>query len=229
MMRSGTTLMEQILTSHPMVDGAGELDDMGDLLTPLVAAGAPPTEAQLEAMRAAYLARLAAVPGNAPFVVDKMPFNFRWIGAIRRLFPDAPILHMMRDPMAVCWSIWRTYFTSPRIGFAYRMDEVAAYHHLYRAMMDHWHRLCPDALTDVAYEALTTAPDATIRRVVERCNLPWDAACLSPELNRRAIRTASLTQARRSITAGGNDQWRSFQAHLGPLLRALQDPAEAPG
>lgn len=228
MMRSGTTLMEQILTSHPMVDGAGELDDLGDLLTPLVAAGTPPTAAQLEKVRAAYLARLDAVPGAAPFVVDKMPFNFRWIGAIARLFPQAPILHMKRDPMAVCWSIWRTYFTSPRIGFAYQMDEVAGYHHLYRAMMDHWQRLGPAGLTDVSYEALTSDPEATIRHVLDRSGLPWDAACLSPEQNRRAIRTASLTQARRSITAGGNDQWRSYQGHLGPLLQALQDPAKGP-
>ena len=141
----------------------------------------------------------------------------------------ARLSRQKRDPMAVSWSIWRTYFTSPRIGFAYQIDELAGYHHLYRAMMDHWHQIGPAGLTDVSYEALTSDPEAAIRHVLDRCGLPWDAACLSPEQNRRAIRTASLTQARRSITAGGNDQWRSYQAHLGPLLQALQDPAKGPG
>lgn len=218
MMRSGTTLMEQILTSHPMVDGAGELDDLTDLLEPLVQSATPPTTDALLRARVAYLDRIAAVPGDGPFVVDKMPSNFRWIGAIRQILPEAPILHMQRDAMAVCWSIWRTYFTSPRIGFAYDMAELADYHDLYAAMMDHWHQSLPDAVMDVDYAALTRNPDPVIRAVLDYSGLPFDPACLSPEKNTSAVRTASLTQVRQPIYAGSNEQWHAYRAHLGPLM-----------
>ena len=219
MMRSGTTLMEQILSSHPMVHGAGELEVLPQLAAQEMAGKAGPLdEAALQRIRQGYLQALAEQAGGKAVVVDKLPANFRVIGLIRKALPEARILHMRRDPVAVCWSIYKTYFTNVTIGYAHSLPDTIAYYDLYQSMMDDWRADYPDGFLDVDYEALTRNPEPTIRTVLDYCELPFDAACLSPQDNQRSVRTASVRQVRSGIYQGSSGKWRAFEPHLAQLI-----------
>ena len=226
MMRSGTTLVEQILSSHSAVHGAGELETLGQLCLPLMEAfhaeGRRPDAAALTALRDSYLAGLSALSGGAPVVTDKMPVNFRWIGFILAALPEARILHLRRDPVATCWSIFKHYFSSDGNGYAFDLQDVAAYWHLYTGLMDHWHRLYPGRILDVPYEALTEDPEGWSRRIVDFAGLEWEAACLDFHLNSRAVRTASASQVKQKIYRGSSEAWRAYEGRLAPLVAALK-------
>lgn len=218
MMRSGTTLAEQILSAHPQVHGAGELETLTQLVVPeLALTEASFDEATLLRLRNAYLAALSAQAGGARFVVDKMPANFRYIGLIRKILPEARILHMRRDPVAVCWSIYKTLFSNLAIGYDTSLTDTMGYYDLYAAMMQDWRAGYPDGFMDVDYEALTRDPEPMIRRMLDYCGLPFDAACLSPQNNARAVRTASVRQVRAGIYQGSSGKWRMFEPHLREL------------
>ena len=219
MMRSGTTLMEQILSSHPQVHGAGELEVLPRLIaTELTNTPAGPLdEAALARIREGYLAALNDEPGTQPVVVDKLPANFRFIGLIQKAFPEARILHMRRDPVAVCWSVYKTYFTHSTIGYAHNLQDTMAYYDLYEKMMADWREAYPQGFMDVDYEALTRTPEPVIRAALDYCGLPFDPACLSPQDNRRAVQTASLRQVRSGIYQGSSKKWRAFDQYLAPL------------
>lgn len=219
MMRSGTTLIEQILSSHPLVHGAGELEILPRLIgTALTNAPAGPLDtAALTGIRKDYLAALNDEPGDQPVVVDKLPANFRFIGLIQKAFPEARILHMRRDPVAVCWSVYKTYFTHSTIGYAHNLQHTMDYYDLYQKMMDAWRAAYPDGFMDVDYEGLTRTPEPVIRAVLDYCGLPFDPACLSPQDNQRAVQTASLRQVRSGIYQGSSKKWRAFDPYLAPL------------
>ena len=220
MMRSGTTLLEQILSSHPQVHGAGELETLPRLAVDEMAlAQGPLDEAALLRIREAYLAVLRDVGGGCPVVVDKLPANCRMIGLIRKALPEARILHMRRNPVAVCWSVYKTMFSNITIGYAHSLEDTIAYYDLYEAMMAEWRRDYPDGFLDVDYEGLTKDPEPTIRTVLDYCGLPFDPACLAPQDNQRSVRTASVRQVRSGIYQGSSGKWRDFEAHLQPLVR----------
>ncbi len=219
MMRSGTTLMEQILSSHPQVHGAGELEILPRLASFELTNSptGPLNEAALTRIRRGYLAALNNEPGDQTVVVDKLPANFRFIGLIQKAFPEARILHMRRDPVAVCWSVYKTYFTHSTIGYAHNLQDTMAYYDLYEQMMADWRTAYPGGFMDVDYEALTRTPEPVIRAVLDYCGLPFDPACLSPQDNRRAVQTASLRQVRSGIYQGSSKKWRAFDQYLAPL------------
>jgi len=219
MMRSGTTLMEQILSSHPMVLGGGEMEVLPKLAELETARAAGPLDqAALQRIREGYLAALDAEPGDQPVVVDKLPANFRLIGLIRKALPEARILHMRRDPVAVCWSVYKTMFSNISIGYAHKLADTIAYYDLYEAMMADWRADYPDGFLDVDYEALTRNPETTIRAALAYCDLPFDPACLAPQDNRRSVRTASVRQVRSGIYQGSSGKWKAFAPHLAPLI-----------
>jgi len=225
MMRSGTTLVEQILSSHSDVFGAGELETLGQLCLPMMerfhAQGQRPEPADLAHMRASYLGQVSRMTGMSPVVTDKMPVNFRWIGFIMAAFPEARIIHLQRDSVATCWSIFKHYFSSDGNGYAFDLQDVAAYWHLYTDLMAHWRRLYPGQILDVPYESLTEDAEAWSRKIVEFAGLPWQDACLDFHLNARAVRTASASQVKRKIYKGSSEAWRKFEGNLAPLLSAL--------
>jgi tetratricopeptide (TPR) repeat protein len=226
MMRSGTTLTEQIVSAHSQVHGAGELRFLGAAVAPeLETSDGPLDRAALERVRERYLAELAALAKGAPYAVDKLPLNFRYIGLIRKALPEAKILHLNRDPVAVCWSHYKTYFNGQSIGYAWDLTEVGSFYRLYEAFMDRMRRDYPGGFLDVDYKALTETPEPVIRAMLDYCGLPFEEACLSPEKNKRRVRTASVTQVRSGIYTGSTSKWRGFERHMGPLLEALQQPA----
>ena len=226
MMRSGTTLTEQIVSAHSQVHGAGELRFLGAAVAPeLERTSGPLDKAALLRVRERYLSELAARAQGAPYAVDKLPLNFRYVGLIRKALPEAKILHLNRDPVAVCWSHYKTYFNGQSIGYAWDMAEIGGFYRLYEAFMDRMRSDYPGGFLDVDYKALTETPEPVIRGMLDYCGLPFEAACLSPEKNDRAVRTASVRQVRSGIYTGSTSKWRGFEKHMGPLLEALKQPA----
>lgn len=233
MPRSGTTLVEQVLAAHPMVAAGGELS----LLERLVRRHAPgsltlgtaPSAGALSRIGAGYLDGIAALSGGRAVVTDKMPLNFRFAGHILAAIPGARILHLRRDPRAVCWSCFQQDFTSGGNGFAYDLRDVAQFHRLHDALMAHWHALWPGRIHTVDYEALTEAPEAGMRALVDAAGLPWDPACLGFHASERAVATASALQVRRPVYRGASEAWRRYESVLGPMLEALEAGAEASG
>lgn len=219
--RSGTSLAEQILASHPAVFGAGELSFWEVRSRRMVTAALESRHdpAPLDSLAAEYDALLAKVAADQAYVVDKMPGNFLCLGAIHAALPGARIIHIRRHPIDTCLSI---YFQNlaPSYSYANDLDDIAHYHDEYQRLMTHWLAvLSPDAILEVAYEALVAQPEFWARRMVEFAGLPWDEACLDFHLTRRSVRTFSRWQVRQRISAASIERWRRYAPHLGPLLR----------
>jgi tetratricopeptide (TPR) repeat protein len=236
MLRSGTSLVEQILASHPQIHGAGELFDITALAIGLpcrlgVAARSdlpgeayPACLATLDAATATaladeYLSHLERLDSSAPRVTDKMPTNFEHLGLIAALSPRARVIHCSRDPLDVCLSCYFQHFTS--MNFTYALEDLAAFYQDYERLMRHWQALLPLAFLEVAYEDLVSAPERVSRELVAFCDLEWDDRCLAYHQTQRRVRTASMAQVRQPIYTRSVGRWRHYAAHLGPLLRAL--------
>lgn len=228
MPRSGTTLVEQIVSAHPSVGGGGELNfwDRRGVQWPQAAATGD-AASFLASAAADYLSVLRAIAPQAERVTDKMPRNFLWAGLIHLAFPRARIIHCRRSPIDTALSIHQTYF-NPRLKFPTGGGELVAYYRSYRRVVAHWRRVLPaNRFIDVDYEALTASPETNIRRIVEHSGLPWDDVCLRPEDNARAVRTASKWQVRKPIYHRGSDGWRRYEPWLGSF-RALLNESSFP-
>jgi len=222
MVRSGTSLVEQILASHKDVHGAGELEAMNRIVVPLLA-DHPEPAAGIDAIRTGYIAELESLGVQERVITDKMPPNFRWIGFIASALPEAKIVHVFRDPMATCWSIYRHYFPDEGHGYAYDIDNLASYYGLYDGLMRFWHERFPGRIYDLGYEALTEDLEAETRRLLDVCELDWDPACLEFHETERPVRTLSATQVRQKIYTGSSEAWRRYERHLDDLEAALGD------
>ncbi len=226
MPRSGTTLVEQILAAHPQVAAAGEVDFFGPALSRRLVPDEPAAltaaaiarldDAALGELRRAYLERLRRVAGAAPVITDKTPSNFAFLGLLRRLFPTATFVHCRRHPLDTCLSIYQQLFGS--LHYANDLDTIAEYYSAYRALMRHWRGAVPAAIVDLRYEALVAAPESVARALLDACELPWDARCLTPDRADRAILTASRWQARQPVYRRAVQRWRHYAAQLTPLL-----------
>jgi len=243
MPRSGTTLVEQIVSMHPEVGAGDELNFWNERgaawhrsclagnaaaanETPVVATDFMANEfvAKEFLAKAAedYLGVLRTVAPRAARVTDKMPFNFLWAGLIHLAFPRAIIIHCRRAAVDTALSIHQTHF-HPGLAFPTGGDELVSYFHSYRRLTDHWRSVLPaDRFLEVDYEELTRAPEPFIRRIIAACGLSWHDACLRPESNPRAVRTPSKWQTRQPIYRTSVARWRRYEPWLGPL-RALVD------
>ncbi|HUA09987.1 MAG TPA: sulfotransferase [Candidatus Acidoferrales bacterium] len=229
MPRSGTTLVEQMLAAHPGVYAAGELDAFERALGlfPPIAADPRDTDAFLAELRAAlrelgarYLASVQA-PAPAQRFTDKMPSNFRFAVAIAAALPNARFVHVLRDPRDTCLSCYMTNFADGQ-NYAYDLKELGSYYRLYREQMSYVRALLPKGvMLDLEYEALVGDFEAQARRIVEHCGLAWDPACLEFWKVERPIRTASVVQVRRPLSAGSIGRWRHYERELRPLIDAL--------
>ncbi len=242
MPRSGTTLIEQILASHPDVFAAGEIKlldrAVGAMRHRERPAAAPPSRAALypdmiadmgpEDFRwlgAAYARKLAERSPGAARITDKMPLNFIYTGLIHLALPHATIIHAVRDPVDTCVSCFAKLFVDGQ-AFAYDLAELGRYHGRYRALMAHWHRVLPPGrILDVRYEDVVADLEGSARRIVAHCGLGWDARCLDFHRTERAVRTASAAQVRRPIYDHAVARWRKYERFLAPLLDALDAAA----
>lgn len=220
MPRSGTSLTEQVLASHPQVHGGGELQFLRHAVRPTLSGTSLDTAEPAE-IRERYLGALDGLGVAEPVITDKLPLNFRWIGFIATALPEATIIHVARDPVATAWSIYRTFFPSRGLGFSFDLDAIAAYYGLYRDLMAFWRDRFGDRIHDIDYETLTENQEAETRRLLDLCGLEWDSRCLAFHETRRTVSTASAAQIRRRMYTGSSAAWRRYEKHLGALIEAL--------
>jgi tetratricopeptide (TPR) repeat protein len=233
MPRSGTSLVEQILASHPAVHGAGELWDvtwLGAATAALNAEHAPYPDGvellgpeEIAHLAEAYLHRVQALAPGIARITDKAPQNFQFVGLIHLLFPEAAIVRCTRDPVDTCLSCYRLLFASSQMDFTYDLRELGRYHRAYARLMEHWRQVLPDGrILEVRYEHLVADVEAQALRLVDYCGLEWDERCLSFHSTDRAVKTASFSQVRQPLYGGSVGKWRRFEKHLGPLLAELE-------
>ncbi len=238
MPRSGSSLVEQILASHPQVQGGGELTTLVAVATgltggrdrPLAYPEDIPTleEGEWRRLGERYRAGLPPLAAGKTHLTDKMPYNFLNIGLIRLILPEARILHTVRDPIDTCLSCFSKLFPFSQ-AFSYDLGELGRYYRGYQAVMDHWRSVLPvDAVLDVSYEAVVADLEGQARRLVAYCGLPWDDRCLEFHRTQRPVRTASAAQVRQPLFRSSLERWRRFEPWLGPLLQALNGPAAMP-
>ena len=224
MPRSGTTLVEQILSSVPGVAGLGERMDFQDCLAQ--SGGLSVAQEQnaqwFRALGDAYLASIAPDADGAVTTVDKMPANFQYAGLIHLALPGARLVHLRRDPIDTCLSCWSRLFTGDQ-PFTYNLPALGRYWRRYQRLMDHWRSvLPPSALLDVDYEALVADFPAQARRLLDFCGLPWTDDCLAFHRTQRVVRTASATQVRQPLYANAVGRHAPYAALLEPLTQALR-------
>ena len=224
MPRSGTTLAEQILSSHPGVAAAGELNFWNERGSAWEAAGGAGLSPGFVGQAARdYLAVLRRVGAQAARITDKMPFNFLWAGLVHLALPQATFIHCRRSAVATALSIHQTHF-NPRLAFPTGGAALVAYLRSYERLTAHWRRvLPPQRFVEVDYERLTSEPEAGIRRMVAGAGLDWDDACLHPDRNVRVIKTPSKWQARQAINRNSVDRWRRYEHVLGALQALVGD------
>jgi Flp pilus assembly protein TadD len=232
MPRSSTTLVEQILASHPDVTGAGELVLLRDLVIGATTKRpihypellADLGDADLNRFGADYIRRLRAYAPEARRITDKMPGNFMLIGFIALALPNAKIIHCVRNPADTSVSIWRNYF-STHLGYAYDLGEIGHYHRLYQSLMAHWHRVLPGRIHDIEYEALVADQEGETRRLLDHCGLAFDPACLDFHRTERPVHTASAAQVRSPISRSSIGIADRYGDLLAPLHAALAGKA----
>jgi len=222
MPRSGTTLVEQILASHPLVHGAGELQLMPQLVRS-ANHGIISNHSDMQSIRDAYLSAVQQLAPDKPYIVDKMPYNFVWIGHILTTLPEAKIVHLKRDAVAVCWSNFKHCFSSAGNGFSYDLEDVARYYRLYEELMLFWHQQFPGRILDFSYEALTNNQADETHRLLEYVELEWDDRCIDFHATERAVATASSRQVRQKLYQGSSEEWRRYETYLRPMIDILQE------
>ncbi|MBI1887164.1 MAG: sulfotransferase [Nitrosomonadales bacterium] len=231
MPRSGTTLTEQVIASHPEVHGAGELPDLMAIALRDIAGAAFPDnarlldQARLSAWGAEYVAGLQRRALDMPRITDKMPANFQAVGLIHLMLPNAKIIHVKRNPVDTCISCFSKLFTFGQ-EFSYDLAELGRYYVDYARLMEHWRKVLPEgAFLEVQYEDIVADQEAQSRRIIEYCGLEWNDACLDFHQNKRSVKTASMVQVRQPIYKSSVERWRSYEKFLGPLFDALGDLA----
>ncbi len=230
MMRSGTSLVEQILASHSSVYGAGELETMGKLAKPMLSIFTDHNISldqvnlfhnMINRVHDDYLDALSELTTSERIITDKMPVNFLWIGFILSAFPDAKIIHLKRDPVATCWSIYKHYFSGGGNGYAYDMGDLAEFYKLYVGLMSFWRKQFSSNIYDISYESLTENQEEESRRLLEFCGLEWEERCLDFHKTKRAVKTASAEQVRKKMYKGSSEAWKKYEKHLYPLISNL--------
>ncbi|MFC3653647.1 sulfotransferase [Dyella humi] len=235
MPRSGTSLIEQILSTHPDVYGAGELPDLENMLFALATEAGTPVEAypevaarmtaeQLLRLGEAYTDNVWKLAPHATRITDKMMANFAHVGMIHLMLPSAKIIHAMRDPMDSCFSCYATLFSRNNLDFTYDLGEVGRYYVRYIELMKHWQNvLPPGSILELRYEDMVADTEGQARRLLDYVGLPWDPGCLSFHENQRVVKTASAAQVRRPVYKSSVARWKHFEAHLQPLLDIVKE------
>lgn len=230
MPRSGTTLVEQILASHPQVHGAGELGTLSRIVNShfgKMSGGEFPetvqrfADADFERPGLEYIETVRKQAPDTRYITDKMPENFNYIGLLKLILPNAKVIHCRRDPADTCLSIFKTYFTGKH-EYSNDLGELGRYYKSYRGLMEHWRNVLPGFIHDVQYEDVVTDQVGQTRALLEYCDLEWDDACLAFHKTDRPVTTASAEQVRRPIYKDSVQLWKRYEAQLAPLLENLR-------
>ena len=227
MPRSGTSLTEQILASHPLIGGAGELSDMANagkrMRDVLGYPRNPPTETALRRIAEMYLKRLREVDARALRVTDKMPGNYRTLRLIAHTFPNARVIHCRRNPIDNCLSCFMQNFGAEGLSWAFDLEDLAHQYKSYRQFMDHWREVLPLRMLEIDYEETVADQEGQSRKLIEFVGLDWDDACLDFHKTERAVVTASHSQVRQPIYNTSVGRWKRYGDGLAPLVEGLAE------
>ena len=226
MPRSGTSLVEQIISSHHEVYGAGELPTLRKVIDPILVKYLnnnkyKVTKKDYLLIREQYLDSLSNLNVSNKIITDKMPVNFRLIGFILSAMPEAKIIHIKRDARATCWSNYQQYFTDGN-GFSFDQEDLVKFYSLYSEMMGFWHKLFPNKIYDISYEELTKNQKKETQKLLNYCELDWDENCLNFHKNVRGVVTASKTQVRKKMYQGSSEAWKKYESNLKTLTEGLK-------
>lgn len=230
MPRSGTTLVEQIISSHPEVFGGDELNFLTDIVKKnfkdknfelILQKFSSLNEHDLIKLGTEYINNLKNKSNNSNRTTDKLPINFKWIGLIKLLVPNSKIIHCYRNPEDNCLSIFKNFFTSKELTFAYNLEEIIEFYNLYENLMIYWKKLLPKFIIDIKYENIVQNPEEQIKSLIDNCNLSWNDTCLKFYNNKRAISTASDAQARKKIYKTSINTWKKYEKHLKKSFQKL--------
>ncbi len=229
--RSGTTLVERILTSHDRVQTIGEVNNFPiatrrvstpkspGIISPAIIAAAQAADPL--AIAADYTVHTSYHHDGSDYTIDKRPDNFEYAGLIRRAFPDAIVIVLDRNPMDALFGAYKRAFAPGAHGWSYTMEDLAAHYHNFRGLIGHWKTVLGDGLVEVSLEALIADPETEIRRLLDRCGLPFQEDCLRPHESKGAVTTASALQVRKPINAEGIGAWKRYADQLQPLRDRL--------
>ena len=225
MPRSGTTLAEQIISAHPDVHGAGELNYLSEGIENFLMKDKKILKNSfqeyklndLESVQKHYIEGLKKLEFYEEFVVDKAPLNFRWIGFIKTIFPNAKIIHCQRDAMDTCFSNFKNFFSAGALSFTYDLDDLGMYFNLYKDLMEHWLSFFKNDIYNLSYEKLVDRQEEETKNLIEYLELPWNENCLKPHQNKKIVATASLAQVRNPIYKTSLNSWQNYSEELQAL------------
>lgn len=230
MPRSGTSLVEQIISTHPDVFGGGELSYLANSINkhfnyadPLVFFESVRNEKESNFYKIGqdYIELVNKFSENKKYVTDKMPVNFRLIGFIKIALPDAKVIHCQRIAEDTCLSIFKNYFGKDVMPWAYNQQELALYYKNYRKLMDHWNKTLPNFIYNVSYEELINNQEEESKKLIKYCGLDWHEDCLNFHRNKRSVSTASANQVRQNIYTSSINTWKNYEGHLIELFNGL--------
>ena len=223
MPRSGTSLIEQILSNNDIVFGAGELDSVHEFLLKSVSSETSETQLinSLNVLKKNYLERLEYIT-DKKFIIDKLPLNFYWIGFIKTIFPNAKIIHIKRDPIAINFSIYKTLFEEGAIEFSYDQDDIINFYKLYEELMQFWNGIYEDKILNINYELLVNSPAIEAKKIFEFVNVDFNNDYIKIENNSRPVTTASDLQIRNKIYKGSSESWKKYKNYLEKFIDAFQ-------
>ncbi len=235
MPRSGTTLVEQIISSHKNVYGGGELSYMEDTIKKIIGYKAGERKALYESFKnikdfnykklkiaeLEYTEKLKTHVYNEEFITDKAPLNFRWIGFIKLIFPNSKIIHCSRNSMDICYSNFKNSFSGSSLGFCYNMEKLGNYFNMYKDLMTFWNDQFIDEIYNLTYENLISNKEIEVKKLLKFCSLDWDENCLNPHKNKKPVGTASLAQVRSPIYQSSINKWQNVDDELNDLKKII--------
>ena len=223
MTRSGTSLVEQIVSSHSKVTGAGELNYVSQFGAKYAAGLTRINSEALLDFRNRYLGALEKNANDRSIVTDKMPENFKYVGLILLAFPEAKIVHVKRNPAATCWSNYKHYFAAKGLGHCYELNDLVTYYGLYRQLMQFWQDQSGDRIYNLNYDNLTINQEKETRSLFQYLGLEWEDACISPQNNKHNVRTASQQQVRQKVYKDSSQKWRRFEPFISGAFDSLME------
>ena len=220
MPRSGTSLIEQIVSNHSHVHGGGELD-----ILPLTIENSKWEKNNnfsntIKIIRDEYLAKIKKI-SDKKFITDKLPGNFKWIGFILNAIPESKILHLERNPMAICWSIYKSDFSNPDMAFTYKQEYIAEFYILYKDLINFWKKKYPNKFINIIYEEFVEDYENNIRKIFQKLELNWENHLLDFHKNKRPVETSSFQQVRKKIYKNSSDEWKKYKTYLKPMMEVL--------
>ena len=222
MPRSGTSLVEQIISSHSEVTGGGELDYVARFGSKLAYGDTNLSVQAVSEFREQYFKKIKERAQNNTFVTDKMPHNFRYLPLICTAFPEAKIIHVKRNPKAVCWSNFKQFFTAKDLGYSCDLRDTVQYFRLYHDLMCHFSESYCSRIYTLDYDELTEVQESETRKLIKHLQLKWEDGCLSPQNNKRSVNTASNLQVRRKVYQGSSQAWRKYGSLLNSAFEKLE-------